>query len=159
MRKFISILILLFCGSMIYAQSADVVTKILDSENATYGQVCYLSAVYQKLVGEKASYKDAVSALYKEKQISEQYDVNAKITYEEVAGIFAKMMPNFNESLMYKITDGSNRYAYKIFKSDGIIRNADPNDFVSGREVLNILTLCMMNYGSEKDCMDMEVGE
>ena len=44
MKRIFTILLVLFVGGVVFAQSADVVTDILQSDEATYGQVCYLSA-------------------------------------------------------------------------------------------------------------------
>ena len=46
-----------------YAQRADFVTRLITADKATYGEVCYLSAVYQGFVGENASYEDALRSL------------------------------------------------------------------------------------------------
>ena len=56
MRKVLSILIILFIGGFAFAQSAEVVTDILNSDEVTYGQVCYLSAVHQGLISDDADY-------------------------------------------------------------------------------------------------------
>ena len=46
MRKVLSILFILLAGGFAFAQSADVVTDILETDEVTYGQVCYLSAIH-----------------------------------------------------------------------------------------------------------------
>ena len=63
MKRIFSLLLVLFIGGFAFAQSADVVTEILGAEEATYGQVCYLSAIHQGLISDDASYEDAVNAL------------------------------------------------------------------------------------------------
>ena len=61
---------------------------------------------------------------------------------------------------MYSATGGSDRYAYKLFKSDGVIlSSADPDLTLSGQELMNILTACLEQYGTEDDCMDLDLGE
>lgn len=160
MKKLFFIVVLFITGSLAFSQSADVVTRILNSEKATYGQVCYLSAVYQNLAKSNASYSACVKALYDAGQISENYNPDGYVTYEEVAGIFAKMFKNINKSIMYSATDGSNRYAYKLFKADGIIlSSADAKQNLSGQELMNILTACLEEYGTSEDGMDLDLGE
>jgi hypothetical protein len=160
MKKFILLIAIFFTGTLAFSQSADVVTRILNSEKATYGQVCYLSAVYQNLARSNASYSACVKALYDAKQIPELYNADDFVTYEEVAGIFSKMFKNLNKSIMYSATDGSSRYAYKLFKSDGVIlSSADATQNLSGQELMNILNACLTEYGTKDDGMDMDLGE
>ena len=64
MKKIISLVFALFLGLSVYAQSADVITDILETEEITFGQVCYLTAVQMKVIDDSASYDDAITALY-----------------------------------------------------------------------------------------------
>ena len=64
MKKIVSLLFALFLVLSAYAQSADVITDILETEEITFGQVCYLTAVQMNIVEDSASYEDAVTALY-----------------------------------------------------------------------------------------------
>lgn len=160
MKKIFIILISLFIGSFVFAQSADVVTDILQTEEVTYGQVCYLSASRQNLIKNSASYSDAVKALYNAGQIKTLYKSDDKITLEEIAFIFVKIWPGAKDSLMYNLSGGSPRYSCKYLKSLEIIDNSkDPKAKISGREALNILTDCMIEFGSKDECMDLEIGE
>ena len=157
MRKILSILFILFIGSLAFAQSADVVTDILNSDEVTYGQVCYLSAIHQGLISETDSYEDAVEVLLSEGQIPEYVDADSPIYMANLAFIYAQIWPYMKGGLMFKLTHGSPRYAFKQFKSDGVISDkADPNSYISGSEALNILTACMMQYGID-ECMEMEI--
>ena len=63
-----------------YAQRADFVTRLIAADKATYGEVCYLSAVYQGFVGENASYEDALHALVQKGQANSRADVNGAVT-------------------------------------------------------------------------------
>lgn len=159
--KKILFLLLLLCGfTGLFAQSADIVTQIINAPEATYGQVCYLSAVHQNLVTDDASFKDAVSALYKAGQISEEYDVNKAAKLEDIAAIYMKMWPDEKAGLMFRISNGSKRYAYKYLKDTGIILySCDASQTVSGREALNILTACMTEFAPEEEKMNMEIEE
>lgn len=160
MKKVLFILVLLISFAGLYAQSADVVTQIINAPKATYGQVCYLSAVHQKLVTEKSSLKNAVEVLYKEGQIPSLYDENEAAKLEDIAAIYMKMWPEEKAGLMYRITKGSKRYAYKYLKDMGMIQySCDADQAVSGREALNILTACMAEIAPEAENMNMEIGE
>ena len=157
MKRIFSVLLVLFVGGLVFAQSADVVTEILGTEEVTYGQVCYLSAIHQGIISEDASYDDAVEALLARGQLPEDVGSYDSVFMANLAFIYAQIWPNIKGGLMFRLTRGSPRYAYKQFKADGVIPdNSDPNEIVSGPQALNILTSCMLEYGSD-ECMDMEV--
>lgn len=158
MKKIVSLLICIFIASSIYAQSADVITKILKSDEACYGEICYLSAVRQNLISENATYQEAIDVLYSDGQIPVHVSVDDPVYLINLSYIFSRLWPDLSGSLMYKLTKGSPRYTFKLLKSDGILNsNADPYDTVSGFEALNILTLCMLEYGSDEECMGMDL--
>lgn len=158
MKKLLSVFILIFVSSCIYAQSADVITKILDSKEATYGEVCYLSAVRQNLISENDDFDKAIEVLAEKKQIPSLVGKDDPIPLANVSFIFLQIWPNVSKSFMYKLTKGSPRYAFKLLKADAILdERSDPSDYVDGSTVLNVLTACMMEYGSEDECMAMDI--
>ena len=157
MRKILSILVVLFAGGLAFAQSADVVTEILNTEEVTYGQVCYLSAVLQGLISENDTYDAAVQVLFSNGQIPEDVDAAAPVYLANLAFVYAQIWPDMKGGLLFKLTKGSPRYAFKQFKTDGVIdEDMDPNSFVSGRDALTILTSCMLQYGSD-EAMEMNI--
>lgn len=159
MKRILSVLFILFTAGIAFAQSADVVTDILGSDEATYGQVCYLSAIHQGLISEEASYEDAVDALLTKGQIPENVGAYDSVYMANLAFIYIQIWPDIKGGLMFTLTKGSPRYAFKKLKSDGIVPDdTDPNSIVSGAEALNILTSCMMEYGTA-ECMDMDIEE
>lgn len=146
MKKLVSLLLGLFCTFAIWGQSADEITKILESENATYSQVCYLSAVHQGFVDDDATYEESYQALVDNELIINVEDINQNIPLGEVAFIFSKMW-NVDGGIMYRITKGNHRYSFKQFQSDGILSLTDePSDFVSGVKILQIYTSCVSKY-------------
>ena len=158
MKKIVSVLICLFIASCIYAQSAGVITRILKSEEVSYGEVCYLSAVRQNLIADDATYEEAIHKLFDDGQIPSIVEVNEPVSLVNLSYIYSRIWPNLPGGLMYKLTKGSPRYTFKLFKSDGIYNDkADPYDKVSGFEALSILTSCMLEYGSEEECMGMDI--
>ena len=157
MKRIFLFLVVLFVGSVVFAQSADVVTEILGAEEATYGQVCYLSAIHQGLISDDASYEEAVEVLFSRGQIPENVSAYDSVYMANLAFIYMQIWPNIKGGLMFSLTKGSPRYAFKKLKSDGVIsQNADPNQIVSGRDALNILTTCMIEYGIDES-MDMDI--
>ena len=158
MKKIITILSILFLSACIYAQSAEVITSILETEQTTYAQASYLSAVRRGLVNELATPEEAFVVLAAAGEISENITGKDVINLKGLASIYTKIWPSISGGLMYKITRGAPRYAYKLLKDDGIIdENADPSDLVTGFEALNILSYCMMEYGLDDECMTMEI--
>lgn len=147
MKKFISLFFVLLFSGLVFAQSADVITEILDTDKVTYGQVAYLSAVNQELIGEDASYQEAVAALIGEGQLKPNVQADVLINMEKLASLYMKMWPGKAKGgFMYRITKAP-RYAFKQLKEDGLISQfSDPWDYVTGREALNILTACMIAF-------------
>jgi len=160
MKKKLSVLFCLLLGVSLYAQSADVITELLEAKQATFGQVCYLAAVQQNYVDEKASYEDAVQALYEKGIIPNSEDAQAAIPLVDIVYIYSRLWP-VEGGLMFRLTKGSPRYAFRQFQSDGIIsRRAEPSDFVSGAKALSIYTSCVNKYsGFNLRAVSMESDE
>lgn len=160
MKKKLSVLFCLLLGVSLYAQSADVITELLEAKQATFGQVCYLAAVQQNYVDEKASYEDAVQALYEKGVIPNSEDAQAAIPLVDIVYIYSRLWP-VEGGLMFRLTKGSPRYAFRQFQSDGIIsRRAEPSDFVSGAKALSIYTSCVNKYsGFNLRAVSMESDE
>lgn len=160
MKKIIILLLSFLIGSCLFAQSADVITSILNTNEVTYGQVCYLSAVRQGFIKDKASFTNAINALYEKGQIDKKYSEEEKIPLCQIAAIFVKIWPEKKQSLMYNLSKGSPRYAYKLLKSlDVIDSKMDSSQFISGRETLNILSECMIVFDSKNECMTLSIEE
>lgn len=150
MKKIITLFLALFIVGVAYSQSADVITEMLESTEVTYGQVCYLSAVHQGLVTDKASFDEAVKALSDAGQIAAETDKSVSVDMANLAAIYAKMW-NVKGGLFYRLTKGSPRYSFKQLKVDGVLsETADPSEIVSGTEALNIYTSCSSLYGGEE---------
>lgn len=147
MKKTLFILISLFIGFSVYAQSADVITEMLDSEQATFGQISYLAAVQKQLINDDGSYDAAVQALYDNGIIPDSEDPSAPIPLVDIVYIYSRLW-QVKGGLMYRITKGSPRYAFKQFKADGIISaNQEPTDYITGVKALSIYTSCLNKYG------------
>ena len=147
MKKFVSILFTMFLVFSIHAQSADAITEILDADTVTVGQVCYLSAVEQGLMSERDSFENAVLALVENGQIKPGLHKDDVIPAVNIAFILSQMW-EIKGGVMFKITKGSPRYAFKQFKADGVIKpNIEPGDYISGSEFLNIYNACLSVYG------------
>lgn len=147
MKKFLSILFTMFIVFSVHAQSADVITEILNTEQVTFGQVCYISAVEQGLIDEKDDYDKAIEILAANELIPEVMESFIPIPAGNVAFIMSEIW-DIKGGLMYRITKGSPRYSFKQFKSDGVISPlVEPGDFMSGPELLEIYNVCSRVYG------------
>lgn len=150
MRKFILFLSVLFISTALHAQSAKVVTEILETPKVTYGQACYLSAVAQNVISEEASYEDAINAMVEAGLLPETVSPEAEVKLVNLAFIFTQMF-EVKGGLFYRLTKGSPRYALKQLKADGAVPvNSDPSKILSGREALSLFTTCSMLYGENQ---------
>lgn len=147
MKKIFLIVVGLFISISAYSQSQDVITEILESSEATFGQVCYISAVMQSLVSDDSSYDDAVQAVYENEQLPYITESSQPIPLIDAAYLFSFMW-DIKGGLMYKITNGAPRYVFKQFQADKIIPyDAEPNQIVSGIEIMRMFTSCEKKYG------------
>ncbi|MCR4580689.1 MAG: hypothetical protein K5681_10130 [Treponema sp.] len=146
LRKIFLIFALLFSVTTLSAQSAKVVTDILNSDKASMGQVCYLVAVNQGYIKEDASYSEAITALYNRKLIPYMVYEDTPVAFVNLAYLYSQIF-DVKGGLFYKLFHGAPRYAYKQLKYDGVLpENTYPNKLVSGPEALDIYTSCMMEY-------------
>ena len=147
MKKLISILIVLFTSTFVFAQSADVISEILKSEQATIGQVSYLCAVQQLKILESDDYEKAVEAMISEGYLPENVSSSDLVTLSQAAFLFSKNW-DISGGLMYMITKGSKRYVFKQFVADGVISvYADPSSKLSGSELLALYSSALGRYG------------
>lgn len=147
MKKKLIILFLSVFSTLAFSQSADYISKVLESKEATYGQIGYLVSVCQGFVLDSATEDEALDSLFKNGQISGIVQSDKVLRYDEAAALFSKVW-KIRSNLMYLISNGSSRYAFKQLKSDGVIpKNVDPKDSLSGEELLNIFTAGNLKYG------------
>lgn len=157
MKKIISIISFFVVAICAYSQSADKISDILNSPEITYGQACYLTAIHQNLISEDSSYENAVQVLFDNKQLPELSSHLDSISAVNLSFLYLQCWPEIRGGLMYRLTKGSPRYAYKQLKADGIFDDdVDPLTIFTGEEALMILSSCMIEYASEEECMDMQ---
>ena len=147
MKKSFILPVVLVLSMAAYAQRADFVSELIAADKASYGAVCYLSAVYQGFISDNASYADALRVLVERGQVSPGADVKDPVTFAELSRLMAKIW-HIKGGLMYRATKASARYAFRQFKADGIIpERTDPSKKASGIDVLNMYTVCLRKYG------------
>ena len=152
------LIVILLAGGLAFTQSADVITDLLESDKVSFGQVSYLAAVQMNLLDENESYENAVKALVDNDIIPDLEEADTPIPLVDIAYIYSKLW-DVKGGLMYRLTKGSPRYAFRQFQSDGIISSdADPAWLVSGAKALSIFTSCVNKYsGFDMRSVSMEV--
>ena len=152
------LIVILLAGGLAFTQSADVITDLLESDKVSFGQVSYLAAVQMNLLDENESYENAVKVLVDNDIIPDGEEADTPIPLVDIAYIYSKLW-DVKGGLMYRLTKGSPRYAFRQFQSDGIISSdADPAWLVSGAKALSIFTSCVNKYsGFDMRSVSMEV--
>jgi len=142
-KSFLLFAVLTFFAALgLHAQSAGNVTKMINTEKASWGQVSYFAAVAQGLVSEDASNETAFAVIQKAGIAGADKNALTAITFAELAHVCAQTW-KVDNSLMYRLAP-SPRYAFTMFRANGIIsRNADPDSVPDGHEVLNIMNAAM----------------
>ncbi|MBR1639465.1 MAG: hypothetical protein IJ688_08780 [Treponema sp.] len=139
-------LIFIFSISSIHAQSAEVITDILNADKVSFGQVCYLVAVEKGFIKESSSYEEAIEALYKRNMIPSLVYEDTPVPMVNLAYLYSQIF-DVKGGVLFKLFHGAPRYAYKQFKYDGVLPvTAFPEKLVSGQEALDIYTSCMIEY-------------
>lgn len=150
MKKILSLITVLFVSNLVFAQSAKFIDETLKAETVTIGQMCYMAALTQELIPVTASETEAYNALFENAEtVSSKIEKPAN--YATACSILAKAW-NVKGGLFFTLSKKSPRYAFKQFKSDGIIHsNIDPNTFPTGQQVLTMYTNCEERYGTKTD--------
>ena len=139
---FVFVMMTAFAALGLHAQAANNVTKMINTEKVSWGQVSYFSAVAQGLVSEDASNADAFAVLQKSGIAASDKNALSAITFAELAHVCAQTW-KVNNSFMYKIAP-SPRYAFTMMRANGIIHlNVDPDYVPNGQDVLNVITATM----------------
>ena len=132
-------------ATQVNAQVAGKLTQIINTEQATYGQACYMSAVATGMAQDTDTYERCFDILKSEDIIRGNPSLKDPITAKNFAYMISKTW-NINNSVFYRITNHP-RYAFKQMKAAGVIpSNYYPNKILSGQEMLNIITLCLDKF-------------
>lgn len=142
----LSIAFAIFCTTATFAQSADRLTEMIKTKEASWGQACYFSAVYSGFISEDAPYSDAINALKEKGYFNSTPDEASLISLKDYANICVKTF-NIKGSLFYTIFK-TPRYAFRLLKANGLIpSSSDPSKISTGHEALDLFTICMDKYG------------
>lgn len=141
-------MLLLLCAAFVSAQSADALTRMIESNESTVGDTAYFLAVYRGSVSENATAAEAVSALQKEGICNDNVSADDILTYKVFSGLIMRTF-NVKGGLMYSLTK-ADRYAFRELQALGFVSSgADPMAVVSGYEALAVINDCMTELGGE----------
>ena len=98
------------------------------------------------IIDDDDSYDDAVAALYEGGYIPFVEETDSPVPAVDLAYLYSRLW-NIKGGLMYRITNGAPRYAFKQFQADGVLSSKqEPSDIVSGAKALSIYTSCVKKY-------------
>lgn len=154
-KVFVFLCILLLSLSGLFAQNPDEVSKMIETEEATIGQVGYFLAVYLELVPDEANGRASLDALTTA-GYGNFRNADEPISLSELAGLCMKVW-KMEGGLMYSLFK-SNHYAFREFQSKGYLSfSDDPMSHISGYRALNIIYKCLdFETSPESDESDSE---
>lgn len=150
MKKLIScfVIVLLACCA-VFAQSSEQMSKILESEKASYYTASYLPALYANLISEEASESAAFEALQSNGYFTSEVNPDSYINLAELSYVYMKAF-GMKGGLFFTLFD-SPRYAFKEFKAQGILPStSDPDMTVSGHDVIDLFNGCLAVTGGNE---------
>ena len=153
MRRVFLTGLLCVLGVCSWAQSADRIMDILNSETVTYGQASYLAATYLGLVSDEASDEEAISALIDNSIVKAKYMGNseAAIPLANFCNICCGAW-YVVDSIGYS-TFKSPYYAWKELRAFKYIPSQYTQErIITGAEALNIVTRCIEHH--ERDSQE-----
>lgn len=147
MRQRLIIGLLCILGACSWAQSAERITDILNSETITYGQASYLAASFLDLVSESASEQEAMDALVDNGMIKAKHlgSEDAPIPLDRFCNICCSTW-YIVDSISYSLLK-TPYYAWKEMKAFKYIPTTYTKEkTISGYEALNIVTRCIEHH-------------
>ena len=119
-----------------------------ETDKVSFAQVAYFSATYLGFLPDIATEQEAVNAISLRGISSIPENPYKQITYQKFAQICMNTWIK-KGGLMYSITK-SPRYAFREMQSLGLIDYQKyPNQSLSGKEALNIMSKCITIYEKE----------
>lgn len=139
MKKFILILLATLSFSICgFSQNAQKVSEILESNEISKAQASYFVCVYQNFASETVEENQAFEILTQKNLFKSQENPQEKISLSKSCYLIAKTS-QMKGGIFYSIFK-SPRYAFREFKALKIVpQNADPNQKVSGSELIALL--------------------
>lgn len=149
-KTIIFLFIVLFFTFSLSAQNADLVTKLIEEEKASFSQIAYFSATYLGFLPDIATEQEAVNAISLRGISSIPENPYKQITYQKFAQICMNSWIK-KGGLLYSITK-SPRYSFREMQALGLIDYSKyPNQSLSGKEALNIMSKCIEIYEKQNE--------
>lgn len=135
------ILFFMFLCVIISAQSADSVTKMLDSKTVTFDEAAYFAAAYLGLSQDTMNFDNAASVLRTAAEFPKLKNTAGALRFKDVAYICLQVW-DIDSGINYRIFK-SPRYALRELKSLRFVPPfTDPDAYVNGRDMLYIMGKC-----------------
>lgn len=141
MKKILTIFIFLAIGTILFAQSAEKIDAILESEILTKGEACYLVGTAIGTVQETDSYETAFKS-FKGLKIFKNSKHDDPIRFDEFSNL-ALQNSSLKHGLWYRVTK-SNHYAFRQLKMMKLIpQTSIPSAKLKPFEAVNLLAKIM----------------
>ncbi len=148
------IIVLLLSNVFVFAQSSARVSQTLTANTVSLNDVSYYASVYLGINSEAAQGATARAALEEYFDFSKIESNTAPLSYKDFA-YFCTEIWNIKGGLMLRLTK-SPRYAFLELQNMGFIPlSTQPDDLISGREALTIITSCI-DFSVEKNTVNLD---
>jgi len=123
------------------AQSADNVTKMLDSKTVTFNEVSYFAAAYLDLSQNTVDFDNAASVLQSAVTFPKLKNTEGALCFKDFAYVCMRVW-DIPGSLNYRLFK-SPRYALRELKAMRFVPPfTDPDAYINGRDMLYIMGKC-----------------
>ncbi len=137
-KCFFLFFLMILTVSGLFAQSNEVIDKLLTEDTADLGSTAYMVLSAASMIDENAGTAEAVAALAdRGMDIFKGKDPSEKVTFGEYSFMLMEAF-GIKGGIMYRVIPGP-RYAAREIKYMGFTDKSDPSAPVSGEEVLRIL--------------------
>jgi hypothetical protein len=141
-----SLFVLALSGAGAYAQSNQVVDRLLDEKVATFGDAAYMILNAAGLIPETSTGADAASAVNAAGYLHGSRSETQPITLGEVCYLIMKTQ-KMRGGVLYSLFPGP-RYAAREFTSLHLVKGiSHPGRTVTGEEVMRMLESAMESVG------------
>lgn len=129
--------LLLFAGSILAAQSNEMIDAILEEEVASVGSAAYIALSAADLISDDASRERAVIVAREAGWLPEDADANTPATFGRLAYLLMEAT-RIDGGLMYRLIPGP-RYAAREFVYRGWSpERRPPDDLISGQFLVRV---------------------
>ena len=137
-RMHLLVALLLAVAANIFAQSNQVVDRLLDEKPAAFGDAAYVILSAVGFVTENATGDEATAAVAERKLLKETPSASSPVTLGQACFLIMETQ-GIKGGLLYSLFPGP-RYAARELAAKGFLKeNTHPNRVINGEEVMWIL--------------------